>query len=133
MIILVMGLSGSGKTTLARRLAQDIGCTHINADEVRGSSKDWDFSLAGRERQARRLNILASDLKNKGVCAVVDFICPTNKLQQMFKADYVIWMDTVKSSKYLDTDAIFEAPPHYNYKVSSWGTPYLKDILEGIL
>ena len=49
MKILVCGLPGSGKTWLAERLIKHIGnCAWYNADFVRKSSNDWDFSKEGR-------------------------------------------------------------------------------------
>ena len=58
-IILIMGLPGSGKTTLASELAPLIQATRINADEVRKTANDWDFSEEGRKRQATRMHELA--------------------------------------------------------------------------
>ena len=47
-----MGLPGSGKTTLASRLKSLLNAEWINADKVRSEANDWDFSAAGRVRQA---------------------------------------------------------------------------------
>ena len=41
----------------------------------------------------------------------------------ILKPDYVIWMDTVKSSKYKDTDEIFEPPSLVDSKIDR----FLKD------
>ena len=54
MKVLIFGLPGSGKTTLAKPFAKLIGGVHINADEVRKTYDDWDFSEEGRKRQAQR-------------------------------------------------------------------------------
>ena len=56
--ILIMGLPGSGKTTLASKLVPLINAKWINADEVRKSNNDWDFSDKGRLRQAQRINFI---------------------------------------------------------------------------
>jgi adenylylsulfate kinase len=93
-----------------------MGFEHINADTIRTKYKDWDFTMQGRERQALRMCRLA---KQKGN-VVVDFICPTNRSQTIFKADYVVWMNTITSSRYSDTDSIFERPKYYNYIVTNW-------------
>ena len=50
-----MGLPGAGKTTLANELAPMIDARRLNADEVRKSANDWDFSEEGRKRQAKRM------------------------------------------------------------------------------
>ena len=49
--ILIMGLPGSGKTTLASKLVPLIEAKWINADNVRKSANDWDFSSEGRKRK----------------------------------------------------------------------------------
>ena len=43
-VILLTGLPDSGKTTLAKKLVKKYGGSHINADEVRTATNDWDFS-----------------------------------------------------------------------------------------
>jgi adenylylsulfate kinase len=126
-----MGLSGSGKTTLASRLSTSLRCPHLNADKVRKECNDWDFSLEGRERQMYRLKEEARIL-SKYSNVVVDFICPTNRLQELFGADYTIWMDTVSSSKYYDTDKVFQKPNKYNHRIKGWGENVVEKILEGL-
>lgn len=115
MIILVMGLSGSGKTTLAVKLRNYFGCVHINADKVRESANDWDFSEEGRVRQAHRIKELAGRYEDMVIC---DFICPTQHTRRILQSDFTIFMDTTSSSKYLDTDSIFETPTKYDIKIS---------------
>jgi predicted kinase len=44
MKILICGLPGSGKSTLAEPFAELIGAVWINADVIRTSYNDWDFS-----------------------------------------------------------------------------------------
>ena len=56
MKILVCGLPGSGKTWLSERLVKYIdNCAWYNADVLRKYSNDWDFTLEGRSRQAKRM------------------------------------------------------------------------------
>ena len=60
MKILVCGLPGSGKTWLSERLADHLdNCAWYNADTVRRSANDWDFSMEGRTRQANRMKTFA--------------------------------------------------------------------------
>ena len=59
MLILIMGLSGSGKTTLSLKLAAKLSAKHLNADEVRKSTNNWDFSEKGRIRQVNTLKNLS--------------------------------------------------------------------------
>ena len=67
--------------------------------KVRKKYKDWDFSRKGVLKQAKRMKILAGKSKKKFVIA--DFICPFTKGQKIFNPDYLIWMDTIKKSRYL--------------------------------
>ena len=60
-----MGLPGAGKTTLASELRKIINAEWLNADDIRKKAKDWDFSQEGRNRQAKRMAHLASELKEK--------------------------------------------------------------------
>ena len=112
MRILIIGLSGSGKTTLAKALTKELNAKHLNADEIRTQYNDWDFSDAGRLRQAHRIK----NLSDKHDLVVCDFIAPKAIHRHLVDADILVWMDTVKSSQYKDTDAIFEQPTNYQFK-----------------
>jgi adenylylsulfate kinase len=120
LVILIIGLSGSGKTTLAKKLADLLICAHINADEVRKEYNDWDFSDEGRLRQANRIKSLA----DKYTVVVCDFIAPKPVHRRIISANIVVWMDTISSSKYKDTDALFEPPLEYNYRISEKNADY---------
>ena len=119
MRVLIFGLPGSGKTYLASRLKKYLGdhAEHFNADEVRTNANDWDFSDAGRKRQSERMSKLVTDSVNNGKIAIADFIAPFRLSRQQFNADYKIWVDTVSSSRYKNTDEIFEKPTKYDYRV----------------
>lgn len=110
-----MGLSGSGKTTLADKLNEKLGYTRVNADAVRTLCNDWDFSNEGRVRQAKRLKELAEQQEN----SITDFIAPTAEIRTLFSPDVLIWMDTVSSSLYQDTDKVFEIPTTHDYRVTT--------------
>ena len=109
-----MGLNDSGKTTFASKLAYALNCTHLNADEVRKNAKDWDFSHEGRIRQCLRMKEMAEALDGYVVC---DFICPTEKLRQLFEPDLLIWMNTVRHSKFKDTHKMFEPPEWFHFQL----------------
>ena len=112
--LLVMGLNDSGKTTFAKKLAYAINCPHLNADEVRKQAKDWEFSDKGRIRQCLRMKKMAEALDGWVVC---DFICPTEELRQLFEPALLIWMNTVKHSRYDDTNKMFEQPEWFHFQI----------------
>ena len=128
-----MGLPGAGKTTLADELAPMIKAKRLNADQVRKAANDWDFSAEGRKRQAKRMADFALKLKNEGNNVIADFICPTPEARQLFPADYVVWVDTIKAGRFDDTNQMFVKPDKYNYHVTSqdaktWAPKILKDL-----
>jgi energy-coupling factor transporter ATP-binding protein EcfA2 len=121
MKILIMGLSGAGKSELAKELhslfqESEMSSTRINGDEVRESCKDWDFSSEGRIRQAQRMAKLAK--KSEAQFVIADFIAPTKETRDIFNADMLIWLDTIRSSKYTNTDAVFQNPTNYKFKIT---------------
>ena len=114
-----MGLPGAGKTTLANELAPKINAKRLNADEIRKSANDWDFSAEGRKRQSKRMAELAFKLKKQGNYVVADFICPTPEARKLFPADYIVWVDTIKEGRFEDTNQMFVKPEKFNFHVTS--------------
>ncbi len=128
-----MGLPGAGKTTLANELAPLLNAKRLNADEIRKAANDWDFSDEGRKRQAKRMAEHALKLKREGNFVVADFICPTPEARNLFPADFVIWVDTIKKGRFEDTNQMFVKPEKYNFHVTSqdaklWAPKILKEI-----
>jgi adenylylsulfate kinase len=138
--ILIMGLPGSGKTTLALHLIALLNSVeetvlHLNADLIRFQFNDWDFSKEGRIRQSIRMRELADNSACKYVIA--DFVAPIKEMRQNFEADFIIWVDTIKKSRYADTNAIFEKPDIYNLRVieqdaDKWANKIFDVIYKGI-
>ncbi len=132
-IILIMGLPGAGKTTLANELTPLIKAKRVNADEVRKKANDWDFSLEGRNRQAKRMSDIAMKLKKDGNFVIADFICPTPKARSLFPADYIVWVDTISAGRFEDTNQIFVKPEKFDFHVTSqdakvWASKIAKDL-----
>ena len=128
-----MGLPGSGKTTLAEELAPLLNAKRLNADEVRKEANDWDFSEEGRKRQAKRMADLAQKLKEDGSYVIADFICPTPEARNLFSADYIIWVDTIKEGRFEDTNKMFVKPNKFDFHVvtqdaKNWALKILKEI-----
>ena len=128
-----MGLPGAGKTTLANELSQLIECKRLNADEIRKAANDWDFSLEGRKRQAKRMCDEALRIKKEGNNVIADFICPTPEARKLFPADYIIWVDTIKEGRFEDTNQMFVKPEKFDFHVTTqdaklWASKIKKDL-----
>ena len=129
-----MGLPGSGKTTLASELVPLLKAKWLNADEVRKEANDWDFSAEGRTRQAKRMWAKAKEFRDQGNHVIADFVCPTPAARELFPADFIIWVDTIKEGRFDDTNKMFVKPEKYNYHVTTqdaknWAPKILKEIV----
>jgi adenylylsulfate kinase len=137
MKILIMGLPNSGKTTLAKELTQQLRdngktVTWFNADAIRETYNDWDFSLEGRLRQAQRMNSLAS-ISDSDFC-ICDFVAPLSQMRTIFDADYTIWVDTIKAGRFADTNKLFEPPLTVDQQIPTqdavfWAGYIIKDLM----
>lgn len=117
-----MGLPGAGKTTLAEELKRQLAqagktFVHFNADEVRKKYNDWDFTETGRMRQSIRMRELA-DSYTEFDYAICDFVTPLVEMRNNFKADWTIWVDTIRKGRYADTNAVFQEPEVYDFRVT---------------
>lgn len=114
--ILIMGLPGSGKTTLARALQTKLNAAWFNADDVRQQYNDWDFSHEGRIRQSKRMRELC-DLSTS-YYNIADFVAPLPEMRHNFKADWTIWVDTIREGRYEDTNRAFVEPELYDFRIT---------------
>ena len=133
--ILIMGLPGAGKTYMAQALKQHLESHSVlfhpsaetvhssqarvewfNADDVRKRFNDWDFSQEGRIRQSHRMRELAD--KSQCDFVIVDFVAPLTEMRHNFKADWIIWMDTIEAGRYEDTNRMFVPPEFYDFRIT---------------
>jgi gluconate kinase len=132
--ILVMGLPGSGKTTIAEKITALLApdCLWLNADAVREKYNDWDFSESGRIQQAVRMRELADSSNLQYVIA--DFVCPLEQMRDIFDPDRLIWMDTIESGRFADTNSVFVAPTGWDLRIQEfaadrWALRFVKFVL----
>ena len=142
--ILIMGLPGSGKTYLAQALKKyletngdlmkvnpqrvmnyegipgpgfmQVGVDWFNADDIRRKYNDWDFTDSGRIRQSLRM--LQFAIECTGEFVICDFVAPLVEMRNNFKADWTIWVDTIKEGRYEDTNKAFTPPEQYYFSVT---------------
>ena len=133
--ILIMGLPGAGKTYMAQALKQHLESHSVlfhpaaetvsssqarvqwfNADDVRKRFNDWDFCQEGRIRQSHRMRELAD--KSQCDFVIVDFVAPLTEMRHNFKADWIIWMDTIEAGRYEDTNRMFVPPEFYDFRIT---------------
>lgn len=127
-----MGLPGSGKTFLAKALIKKIEskgyCVDwLNADEIRKRFNDWDFSTEGRIRQSERMAHMANVSSREYVIA--DFVAPLAKMRENFNADCTIWVDTIKSGRFEDTNKAFVPPTEYDFRVTEQNSDYWAEFI----
>lgn len=125
--IFIMGLPGAGKTYFAEQLRTQIKllgktCGWINADEVRRHFNDWDFSIEGRIRQSLRMKDLAAE-SNPDYC-IVDFVAPLVEMRNNFDAEWTIWIDTIKESRFEDTNKMFVPPTTVDFRITEQNAEY---------
>ena len=117
-----MGLPGAGKTYLAQYVLerlQNAGkrCGWVNADDVRKRYDDWDFSTEGRIRQSKRMRDLADEMVDMDY-VICDFVAPLVEMRNNFKADWTVWVDTIREGRYADTNKAFIEPDVYDFRIT---------------
>ena len=115
MNILIFGLPGSGKSTFAKKLIEGKKVAYFNADEVRKMFNDWDFTEAGRISQAQRMIGLTAYAMGT---SVIDFVCPFDEWRNDY--DLTIWMNTIDSGRFADTNKMFEKPSKVDYEIKDY-------------
>ena len=71
--------------------------------------------------------------KANGRFVVCDFVCPTKETRENFEPDVVIWLDTISSGRFEDTNKIFQKPESVDFHVTEWNETNHIEIAEKIL
>jgi adenylylsulfate kinase len=129
--VLIMGLPGSGKTELAENVATDLllrrKASWLNADDIRKKYGDWDFTIPGRVRQSKRMRKLADECNCDVVIA--DFVAPLKIMREIFDPHIIVWVNTIQSSLYEDTNSLFEPPETCDVEVTTKDASYWSKII----
>lgn len=115
MNILIFGLPGSGKSTFASNLCKGVDVAHFNGDVVRDMFNEKKFTEQDRIDQVIRMEKLCNMTKKH---CVVDFVCPYDQFRSFY--DVKIFMNTIESGRYDDTNKVFEKPHKVDYEISSY-------------
>jgi len=114
-----MGLPGTGKTTFSSALAYQLNAVHFNADEIRAYiHKDLGFSIEDRIEHAKRLGVLCDIVNRSGNYAIADFVCPLVEMRNLYKPDWIIWLDTIDRGRFEDTNRVFVQPDVYDFRIT---------------
>jgi adenylylsulfate kinase len=111
-------------------VAKKLSAELVNADTVRKKANDWDFSESGRLRQAERMKNICDEIKNNNKYVIADFICPTNITREIFNPDYLIWVDTIKSGRFDDTNKMFFPPKKFNLRVTEKNAEHWSTVIQ---
>ena len=57
--------------------------------------------------------------KKKGFHVIADFVCPTQEARKLFDPDILIWMNTIKQSRFDDTNEMFVNPDKFDFEINS--------------
>lgn len=116
--VLICGLPGSGKTSLASSLQKSTNAVWFNADNVRSQFNDWSFDRCGRKRQSIRMRNLCdlAELEGKEI-AICDFVAPTSITRNLFSPHFVVFMDTISTGRFSDTNRIFVPPTSVDFTI----------------
>jgi hypothetical protein len=49
---------------------------------------------------------------------IADFVAPLKEMRDIFHSDWVVWVDTILKGRYADTNAMFEEPTVYDFRIT---------------
>ena len=68
---------------------------------------------------AQRMGALSDVLNKQGYSVIADFVCPTNTTRKKFGHAFIVWVNRIKTSRYEDTNNLFEKPNNVNLHIEN--------------
>lgn len=92
MIIWFTGQPGAGKTTLALRLIKEkkrenpeLNIVHIDGDNLRSITQNFDYSLEGRKKNIENVHTIARFMDFYGALVVISVVAPLRIMRDNLK------------------------------------------------
>ena len=51
---------------------------------------------------------------------ICDFVAPLPEIRAIIKPDCLVWVNTIKESRFSDTNRLFIEPDNYNFRVTDY-------------
>lgn len=92
MIIWFTGQPGAGKTTLALKLIEEkkrenpeLNIVHIDGDNLRSITQNFDYSLEGRKKNIENVQTIARFMDFYGALVVISVVAPLRVMRDTLK------------------------------------------------
>ena len=120
MIIWFTGQPGSGKTTLSKALNEKIGnkFIHIDGDEIRDITNNYDYSQKGRMENMEFISNLCKLFSKKNLSAIISAVSPQREIRENIKNNHKmieIYVHTTKTRGKEDRFVANYQPPENDY------------------
>ena len=92
MIIWFTGQPGAGKTTLALKFIEEkrkenpnLSVVHIDGDNLRAITQNFDYSLEGRKKNIENVHTIARFMDYQGALVVISVVAPLRTMRNALK------------------------------------------------
>ena len=111
-ITTIIGANGAGKSTFLKTISGQIpsisGEIQIDGMNINGIAND----------ELPKIISFVSPKMTDVDYVICDFVAPLVEMRNNFKADWTIWVDTIKEGRYEDTNKAFVPPEVYDFRVT---------------